>query len=103
MNNKQKLEIIHLCKKLGTMDDNLLKYWCNYTGNSEQYFDSNIKMRFYLPKLIQICSECCSPTEFQNYIFNSYIEMIIPSKVGYWCSIILNLEKTKYQKYHNDN
>lgn len=102
MNNKQKLEIIALCKKLGTMDTNLLEYWCKYTGNSEQHFDNTIKTRFYLPKLIQICYECCSPTEFQNHLCNSYSDMIIPTKVGYWCSIILNLEKTKYQKYHDN-
>jgi len=102
MNNKQKLEIIHLCKKLGTIDDNLLKYWCEYTGNNEQYFDTNIRTKFYLPKLIQICSECCTPTEFQNYVYNSYFDTISPTKVAYWYNIILNLEKTKYQKYYDN-
>lgn len=102
MNNKRKLEIIHLCKKNGSNFTNLLNYWCQYTGHKKEDYDDNIKIKFFLPKLIQICNECCSPAEFEIYVYSSYFSTF-NSPVEYWCSQILNLEKTKYQKYHHDN
>ena len=100
MTNPQKLEFIKACK---VCDKNeLLKFWCEYTGCSLKDFRSSIWQTFFLRNAVQICKECLEDYTFVEYVLESYdasIAGVNLTPTEYWCAKVAILEVSQYNHY----